>query len=183
MARNKNSSVNNMLTSNDKEKHKTKRHGPNGVLSRLFRTVLQDLNVNPHRFGVLMHQFIQDNRNGVPDNRVAQTSVRGNLRKELTRTQMTWKVFCKAMRFIQILNIEINIKLTHAKPVLFNRQVTRITYHSTSLWLGDRDEFDEFNARLEQSESEEGIGPEIPWLEPEPDLQTEESKGKDDEHE
>lgn len=103
--------MNQLLTAPDKGAGKTP--GINGVLSKLFRQLLLDLNVNPMRWGALMSDFIKDVRNGVPDNRRDQTSIRGNLTKEFARPQMTWKVFMKAMRFLQVSNVKITIEVTH----------------------------------------------------------------------
>lgn len=108
MAKNK---LTKILTAPDKDIKKT--HGSNGVLSRLFRQMLLDLNVGPSRFGSLLQDYILDPRNGVPNNKKDQTSMRGNLTKEFSRPQMTWKVFCKALRFMQIIKIEFVIKAHH----------------------------------------------------------------------
>lgn len=104
--------MNQLLTAPDKGAGKTP--GINGVLSKLFRQLLVDLNVNPMRWGALMADFIKDVRNGVPDNRRDQTSIRGNLTKEFARPQMTWKVFMKAMRFLQVSNVKITLEVTHS---------------------------------------------------------------------
>lgn len=108
MARTK---INQILGAPDKGVSRT--HGLNGILSRLFRQLLMNLNVTPMYWGSLMNDFIKDVRNGVPNNKRDQTSIRGNLTKEFARTQMTWKVFCKGLRFLQITNIKITIEATH----------------------------------------------------------------------
>lgn len=108
MARNK---LTRILTAPDKDIKKT--FGANGVLSRLFRQMLLDLNIGPSRFGQLLQHYILDARNGVPNNKKDQTSQRGNLTKELSKPQMTWKVFCKAMRLLQIVRIEFVVKAHH----------------------------------------------------------------------
>lgn len=100
-----------LLTAPDKGASKTQ--GINGVLSKLFRMIMIELNVGGMRWGTLMHEFVKDARNGVPDNRRDQTSIRGNLTKEFARPQMTWKVFMKAMRFLQVRNLKITLEITH----------------------------------------------------------------------
>lgn len=122
MAKNK---LTRILTAPDKDIKKT--HGANGVLSRLFRQMLLDLNIGPSRFGSLLQEYILDPRNGVPNNKKDQTSMRGNLTKEFSRPQMTWKVFCKALRFLQITKIEFVIKAYH--------RTGRSTIHSTVVAL------------------------------------------------
>lgn len=123
MAKNK---LTRILTAPDKDIKKT--FGANGVLSRLFRQMLLDLNVGPSRFGSLLQEYILDPRNGVPNNKKDQTSMRGNLTKEFSRPQMTWKVFCKALRFLQITKIEFVIKAHH--------RTGRSTIHSTVVDFG-----------------------------------------------
>ena len=120
MAKNK---LTRILTAPDKDVKKT--FGANGVLSRLFRQMLLDLNIGPPQFGHLMAQYLADPRNAVPNNKKDQTSMRGNLNKEFSRPQMTWKVFCKALRFLQITKIEFVLQATRAtgKPTIHSTVV------------------------------------------------------------
>ena len=115
---------------NDPEKGITKTYGNNGVLSRLWRKMLQDLDVGPNKFGALLHAYIQDPQNHVPSNRKDQISARGNLTKELARPQMTWKVFCKALRFLNIVKIKFVIEAHHANG--------QVSLHSTMVNFGHR---------------------------------------------
>ena len=62
------------------------------------------------RFSALLADYVRDKRNKVPDNRRDQSSIMGNLTKELSRPDMTWKVFCKGVRFLQYTRFEICIK-------------------------------------------------------------------------
>lgn len=126
MAKNK---LDRMLAAPDKEVKKTS--GANGVLARLFRIILLNLNVTPARFGSLLQQYILDPRNGVPENKKDQTSARGNLTKEFYKPQMTWKVFLKAMRFLRIKKIVFIVELHHSGPG------NKTTLHSTDVNLGD----------------------------------------------
>jgi len=118
----------NILAKTDKDVGGT--YGPNGVLSRLFRKLLLTMNVNENRWNILMHAFLNDPRNGVPNTRKDQTSMRGNLTKEFARPQMTWKVFCKAMMFMQFVHFEVCIiaRDKHGREIAF----------STDVNLGDR---------------------------------------------
>jgi len=100
----------------------------NGILAHMFRRMLHDLNVSPMRWGSLMYDFITDPRNGVPDNKKDQTSYRGNFVKEFERRQMTWKVFCKAMRFLQLPRIELVIRAHHRNG--------KVTEHATFVNFG-----------------------------------------------
>lgn len=127
-----------------------KTYGANGVLSRLFRQMLLNLNVGDgSRFGALLQAYILDARHGVPNNKKDQQSMRGNLTKELSRPQMTWKVFCKALRFLQIVKIELSIKAYHEDG--------RTSLHQTTVDLGRRRDMHEFNEALEQPEEQEAV--------------------------
>ena len=88
------------------------------------------MNINENRWNLLMHAFLNDPRNGVPQTRKDQTSMRGNLTKEFARDKMTWKVFCKAMMFMQFTHFEVCIiaRTSTGKEVVF----------STDINLGDR---------------------------------------------
>lgn len=142
MAKNK---LTRILTSEDKEVNKT--FGSNGVLSRLFRKMLGDLNIGPSKFSSLLQEYILDARNKVPANKKDQTSMRGNLTKEFARPQMTWKVFCKAMRFLQIGKIEFVIKAHHAKTK------GKTSLHSTVVDFGGPIEADDaFEEAIQQAE-------------------------------
>jgi hypothetical protein len=119
---------------NDPTKGMYETYGINGILAHLFRRMLHDLNVNTLRWGSLMYDFITDPRNGVPDNKKDQTSMRGNFVKEFERRQMTWKVFCKAMRFLQMVRIQLIIRAHHRNG--------EVTEHSTFVNFGAAEEQD-----------------------------------------
>lgn len=84
--------------------------GVSGVLSRLFRQILCDLEIGTVKFQSYLNDYVRDKRNKVPDNRRDQSSVQGNLMKALYRPDMTWKVFCQALRFLQFTRFEISLK-------------------------------------------------------------------------
>lgn len=117
-----------ILSSPDKGVGRTS--GANGVLSSLFRQILFDLSINPSHWSALMHEYIHDPRNGVPNNRRDQTSHRGNLTKEFGRAQMTWKVFMKAMRFLQVVDLELTIKI--------RRRNKKTTLHTVKVALNNK---------------------------------------------
>ena len=138
MARNK---IEAILKSPDRDVSKTA--GGNGVLSRLWRQILWDLNIDSSQFGRLLQRYVTDPTNGVPNNRKDQISIRGNLTKEFARPHMTWKVFCKALRFINIKKIEIVLYAHHMND--------KVTTHTTMVNFGSQSMGD-FNSSLEQSE-------------------------------
>ena len=80
------------------------------VLAALFRKILGDRKITPQKWLVLLHEYVTDKRNGVPDNRRDQTSMRGNLAKEFSRDRMTWKVICKGFRLLKYRKFKITIQ-------------------------------------------------------------------------
>jgi hypothetical protein len=86
-------------------------NGPAGVLSSMFRTVMQKLGVGPEKWGYLMRLYVQDPRNGVPDNDADRGSTRGNLSTALSNDYMTWKVFCRGLKFLRIRHVRIALEL------------------------------------------------------------------------
>ena len=88
-----------------------KTSGNSGVIARHFRRILVDRNITIPRWGSYMYDFLTDIRHGIPMNRKDQTSMRGNLTKEFSRDQMTFKVFLKAMRFFKVVKIDLVTKL------------------------------------------------------------------------
>ena len=129
------------------DKQVSKTSGANGVLSRLFRQVMSDLNVTGPRFGNLLQHYILDSRYGIPNNKKDQASKRGNMTRELASAQMTWKIFIKAMRILQFTKVEFIINCHH--------QDGKTSLHSTVVDFGTRGNFSKFNEALEQPENEE----------------------------
>jgi hypothetical protein len=105
--------------------------GAVGMLSRLFRTMLKDLDIGGYQFNMLMAKFLNDPQNKIPENKRDQTSNRGNLNKEFQKGTMTWKVFCKAMRFLQVRGFKLTIEARRANG--------RVTSHSVEVDLDMQD--------------------------------------------
>lgn len=79
------------------------------ILASLFRTILMDLNVTAIRFDRLLERYISNAR--LPNNIKEASSQRGNLKKELLKSSMSWKVFVKGMVFLNVKRFDISIKL------------------------------------------------------------------------
>lgn len=129
-----------ILSAPDKGASKT--YGINGVLARLFRTMLKDLGVDGARWGSLMSDYLTDPRNAVPENKRDKTSARGNINKELFRPQMTWKVFFKGLRFLKIAEFEIQI-ITVRKNGQRYVHVTNVVLDTLDDEPSEQDEFDD----------------------------------------
>lgn len=106
-----------ILTSPDKKENET--YGVGGVLARLYRRILANLNINGGVWNALMFDYLSNPDNRIPTNQKDRTSIRGNIIRELARPQMTWKVFFKGLRFIQVVEFDITVglKLRNGKRI------------------------------------------------------------------
>jgi hypothetical protein len=111
----------------EKDKGVGKTFGMNGTLSRLFRQMLLDLEIGPERFGSLMTDYLRDPKHRISKNRKDITSARGNLGMALAQPSMTFKVFCKGLKFLKIVKIEIGIRAYYSSG--------RESFHHTSMTL------------------------------------------------
>jgi hypothetical protein len=82
-----------------------------GILSRLFRKILSELNITPMVWNKLMQVYLNDNRNRIPRSSRGRSSTRGNLNKELKKSNMTWSNFEKGMRFLNPLRSTFTVEL------------------------------------------------------------------------
>lgn len=99
------------------------------VLSRIFHNMTMDLGLGSFAaWDRLMNQYINDARNCIPRNKKDQSSARGNLQKELSKPEMSWRVFLKGIRFLGVTAFEIKIIVKHANG--------KETVHSHNVNLG-----------------------------------------------
>lgn len=103
--------------------------GTDSVLASMFLKILYDLGINETRWNHLMTNYVMDKRNCIPANNRDQSSARGNLQKELLKRKMTWKVFCKGIRFLNITKFDFVIRAHHANG--------KITEHTKSVSFGE----------------------------------------------
>ena len=102
------------------------------ILASIYQNILAVcLQHSWPRFNRLMEDFLSDVRNNIPQNIKEKSSARGNLRKELLRPVMTWKVFCKGLRFLKIKRFTIIVQLHHANGIT--------TEHKKEVQLADID--------------------------------------------
>lgn len=88
--------------------------GVGGSLAELFRTIQYDLGISGPRMEVLISEFIIAEKRSIPDNRVSRFLVRGNIRRELERPSMTFKVFIKMLKIIGVRNMDFGVVLEFA---------------------------------------------------------------------
>lgn len=95
-------------------------HGDSqSILSRLFRKFLykrtnadkeaEGSNSYLSVFNVLLERYIV--RSGINQNLKEISSVRGNLKKELLKSSMSWKIFIKGMRFLGVEKFKIQVTI------------------------------------------------------------------------
>lgn len=82
--------------------------GIRNVLFVLFSDMLVHLKIDAMKWSHLMNNYIKKQAPHF-QNRRDMTSIRGNLNKEFTRGNMTWKVFNKAMMFLGVVRFRITI--------------------------------------------------------------------------
>jgi len=102
--------------------------GSDTILSSMFTTIYHGISITNSKWNHLMNAYLIDPKNGIPRNNKDQSSARGNLHKELFKPKMTWKVFCKGMRFLNIVRFEIQITAFHTNGTL--------TVHKKTVDLG-----------------------------------------------
>jgi len=93
-------------------KERIRSGGQESVLASLFRSIIFDLGIGIERFNVLVERYMV--RAHLPTNLKEASSVRGNLRKELLKPSMSWKVFIKGLKFLNIKKFDLNVTLYHA---------------------------------------------------------------------
>jgi len=99
----------------DKNKCIHETHGVGGVLAGLWRTILLDHCVTGLQFENLLNDFIASAQRKIPDNRVAKLFTRGNLRRELERTSITFKVFMKGIKLLRVVRMKITVELEFSR--------------------------------------------------------------------
>lgn len=83
------------------------------VLSRAFRDILKELNIEAEHFNVLMEVYLRDkNREGYVDDKVKLANDRGNLKKEIEKDEYTIKVFMKLMKLLRLRDFSITFEGT-----------------------------------------------------------------------
>lgn len=67
------------------------------ILSRLFRIILEDLEVTPKAYIRLVNQWLDDPLYGIANDPKRRSTIRGNLNKEVIRPDMSMRTFLKAL--------------------------------------------------------------------------------------
>ena len=95
-----------------------------GVLAKLFRKIVADLDIGAFGWSQLMQAYLDNRANGIAQNAKDRSTARGNLNKELNRGQLSWKVFLKAIRFFGAVRADFTVKLWFANKKVTEHTVT-----------------------------------------------------------
>ncbi len=88
--------------------------GVTSILSRMYGKILLELGVGTTGINRLMESHLNNPKNGIPQNLKERASARGNLSKDLTKPTMTWKIFCRLIKFLHVSKFKIDITLYHS---------------------------------------------------------------------
>lgn len=81
------------------------------VVSILFHDIMFALEIDTRRFMELVASYIV--KADIPVNTSEISSARGNLKKELFKPSITWKVFIKGLMFLRVKRFQIGLYLHH----------------------------------------------------------------------
>jgi hypothetical protein len=126
--------------------------GLNHVLWDLFCHIIASLNMTVFTWNSLMVTYVKKQEKHF-QNRRDTASIRGNLNKEFTRGNMTWKVFCKGLMFLQVVKFKITLDLTFGN----GRHTTHsqiVTFNSVDPFLPTDDEPQTMNDVLQDAQAE-----------------------------
>lgn len=82
-----------------------------GDLSRLFGEIIHELDLDDKQIRLLMYKWVNDPSNKVPNDPSSRSSARGNIRKDIRREEITWKVFKKLIRWLRPIRGRLVIEL------------------------------------------------------------------------
>lgn len=112
-----------------------------GILSRLWRIMLSELNINNDNYPMLLGSYLDKRmRNGKKDSRAINT-LRGNLNRQLAMPNMSFNVFLRALRVLRVDWIRIDITIGRG---------TKRTSHSIEV-----SDFDGYMTQYEQTVAEQ----------------------------
>lgn len=114
--------------------------GSGGILYTMYKSILSNVDMKLPNLMKLLNAFVTDPSNGGASNRKDQTSQMGNLIKDITKQEMTWKVFLKAIKVLGARDILFTMTITHRNG--------RMTEHSTKVII------DNVNLNKEEEENE-----------------------------
>lgn len=106
---------------NDRNKLINQTKGIGGILAQLLRTIFKEQNITDTVFNTVCDEYINSARFGL-SSKVAQYLNRGNIRRQVSQDTLTWKVFVRALKIMQVSRFVISIELHYhsGKPASFH---------------------------------------------------------------
>lgn len=100
-------------------------------LARLYRQILWDVGMTMTDLNNLMTRWLDNPRNKIDMDGKSRSTERGNIIQELTRANMTLKVFVKRLRLLPIVRIRLIVEAewenknitTHSVVVQLNEEI------------------------------------------------------------
>ena len=115
---------------NDLLEHENKKiYEAHGVLARLYRQILFETRVTPRHMDRLLQLWVADPRNAIPDDGKSRSTERGNLIRELSSRDLTWRVFLKGIRLLRPIDIHLEVHLRWSRK--------KVTIHGFTMRLTD----------------------------------------------
>lgn len=102
--------------------------GTDSILASMFRKMVRDLLTTTGMWNRWMDNYLLDPVNGINQNRTDLSTARGNMNKELFNPKLSWRTFCKCLRFMQITRFDLCIRVYHSNG--------RFTDHIKKVSLG-----------------------------------------------
>lgn len=87
--------------------------------SKLFRSILYDLQIDRMTWDRLMRDFLTNPRSGVDNTPTKRSSERSNLNRALAKDRVTWKMFRKALQVFNPKVVEYELELEWNKDYVF----------------------------------------------------------------
>lgn len=90
-----------------------------GVLAILFRQIRDVVTSRSgsgsdrgsvYVFRQMLNEYIEDARNGIPANKSDQSTQRNNITGQLEKPEMSWRIFCRGLRVLNLIGFEIVIR-------------------------------------------------------------------------
>ncbi|MCK9234784.1 MAG: hypothetical protein M0R77_00555 [Gammaproteobacteria bacterium] len=127
--RSKNTQLNRLLTSKDKNAYSVT--GMKGVLAHIFRKYLSRLKVDEPNWSLKINQYIKKyEHEGISKRQ--RSSIGNNLTKALSAREMSWITFLRGLNFLGAIKIEFTVKATFHNNRVIEEHV-EFTYDETEV--------------------------------------------------
>ncbi len=80
-------------------------------LAVIYRQILLETRMNSMKWNQLMTRYINDPRNGIPDNNTKRHQARNNLNRQLAAPRLSFKTIMRGFRVLFPLEIEMSFKI------------------------------------------------------------------------